>query len=198
MEFEPFDSGATYSDLGNSTSTLSRFPTSATGLQAIVHLPSGALVTGVDLNFCDTNASADVGLLVYTGLSDGTGNTVIGTLSSNGASGGCGSEFADLSAAGLGIDNSANQLFLYASFGALDGTNSISGAIVHYQLQVSPAPGTATFADVPTSHPFFQYIEALADAGITAGCGADSCPDAPLTRRQMAVFLAKGLGLQWP
>ena len=37
---------------------------------------------------------------------------------------------------------------------------------------MSPAPATATFPnDVPTSHPFFQYIEALSASGITAGCG---------------------------
>jgi hypothetical protein len=51
---------------------------------------------------------------------------------------------------------------------------------------------------VPPSDPAFQYIEALFASGITAGCaGGNYCPDAPLTRRQMAVFLAKALGLQW-
>jgi len=70
---------------------------------------------------------------------------------------------------------------------------------VYYQLQVSPAPGTATFNDVPTSDPGFQFIEALVSSGITAGCGnGNYCPDAPLTRRQMAVFLSKALGLNWP
>jgi hypothetical protein len=34
-------------------------------------------------------------------------------------------------------------------------------------------------------------------SGITAGCGGGNyCPDAP-TRRQMAIFLAKALGLHW-
>jgi S-layer homology domain len=70
---------------------------------------------------------------------------------------------------------------------------------VVWHRQVSPAPAAATFADVPTSHPFFQFVEALSRSGITAGCGGDDfCPDAPLTRGQMAVFLAKALGLQWP
>ena len=65
--------------------------------------------------------------------------------------------------------------------------------------QVSSPPGTATFGDVPTSHPFFQFVEALAKSGITGGCGdGNYCPDAPLTRGQMAVFLSKALGLQWP
>ena len=44
----------------------------------------------------------------------------------------------------------------------------------------------------------WPHIEALASSGITVGCGAGVfCPDATLTRRQMAVFLAKALGLDW-
>jgi S-layer homology domain len=65
-------------------------------------------------------------------------------------------------------------------------------------LAVSPAPPVATFNDVPTSHPFFQFIEALHAAGITGGCQASPplyCPDNSVTRGQMAVFLAKALGL---
>lgn len=69
----------------------------------------------------------------------------------------------------------------------------------YYRLPVSPAPGTATFNDVPTSHPFFQYVEALAASGVTAGCGnGNFCPDQPVTRGQMAVLLSKALGLHWP
>ena len=64
--------------------------------------------------------------------------------------------------------------------------------------KVSPGPATATFTDVPTTHLFYQYIEALAAAGITSGCGGGNfCPDAAVTRGQMAVFLAKALGLHW-
>ena len=58
----------------------------------------------------------------------------------------------------------------------------------------------ATFNDVPTSHIFFRWIEALAAAGITTGCSAAPplyCPDDPVTRGQMAVFLSKALGLQF-
>lgn len=69
---------------------------------------------------------------------------------------------------------------------------------VFWRRTVSPAPASATFNDVPTSHPFFQFIEALSASGITAGCGnGNFCPDQPLTRGQMAVFLAKALGLHW-
>jgi len=70
---------------------------------------------------------------------------------------------------------------------------------VSWVRQVSPAPATATFADVPTGHSLFQFVEALAKSGITGGCGMGNfCPGSPLTRGQMAVFLAKGLGLAWP
>jgi len=65
-------------------------------------------------------------------------------------------------------------------------------------LEVSAAPATASFNDVPTNHPFFKFIEALKASGITAGCSAAPplyCPDAPLTRGQMAVFLSIALGL---
>jgi hypothetical protein len=64
---------------------------------------------------------------------------------------------------------------------------------------VSPPPGTPTFNDVPVSHPFFQYVEALAASGITGGCGnGNFCPNTAVTRAQMAAFLAKALGLHWP
>src|SRR5262245_15632881 len=73
------------------------------------------------------------------------------------------------------------------------------GVEVWWHRTVSPAPAVATFADVPTSHIFFQFVEALAASGITGGCGGGNfCPDAPVTRGQMAAFLAKALGLHFP
>jgi hypothetical protein len=39
-----------------------------------------------------------------------------------------------------------------------------------------------------------DWIEELAGLGVTGGCGGDNyCPDAPVTRAQMAVFLLKML-----
>jgi hypothetical protein len=71
-------------------------------------------------------------------------------------------------------------------------------ARLQYRRQVSPAPATATFNDVGTGHWAFQHIEALADSGVTSGCGGGSfCPDAKLSRAEMAVFLSKALGLHW-
>jgi uncharacterized repeat protein (TIGR01451 family) len=55
---------------------------------------------------------------------------------------------------------------------------------------------TITFADVPTSDPFFTWINGLLTAGITAGCSTSPplyCPEAGVTRGQMAVFLLRGI-----
>ena len=95
------------------------------------------------------------------------------------------------------VDIAAEKLIVDVNI--LPGTNvKFSAARLHYVLQVSPAPGVATFLDVPTDHPFFQFIEALAASGITAGCGSGNyCPDQPLTRGQMAVFLSEALGLHF-
>jgi hypothetical protein len=50
------------------------------------------------------------------------------------------------------------------------------------------------FADVPSGYWAFSFIETLARAGVTAGCGnANYCPTAPVTRAQMAVFLERGM-----
>jgi hypothetical protein len=69
-----------------------------------------------------------------------------------------------------------------------------------WQRQVSAAPLTATFPnDTPTTHPYFRFIEALAAAGITGGCAPGSyCPNNPITRGEMAVFLSVALGLHFP
>ena len=59
---------------------------------------------------------------------------------------------------------------------------------------VPVAPSSATFADVPVTHPFFRHIEKLDALGITSGCASGPrryCPDSAVTRGQMAVFLER-------
>jgi hypothetical protein len=47
------------------------------------------------------------------------------------------------------------------------------------------------FGDVDPLSPFCGFIERLADDGITGGCGGGNyCPNDPVTRAQMAVFMA--------
>jgi hypothetical protein len=65
-----------------------------------------------------------------------------------------------------------------------------------YGLCYTPPPCTGTvFADVPCAgNGFAPWIEALANLGITGGCGGPNyCPTNPVNRQQMAVFLLKAL-----
>jgi hypothetical protein len=56
----------------------------------------------------------------------------------------------------------------------------------------TPPPCSGTFADVPCPSTFANWIEALAAEGITGGCGGGNyCPQSPVRRDQMAVFLLK-------
>lgn len=60
----------------------------------------------------------------------------------------------------------------------------------------SPPPATGVFSDVPMSYWASRWIEQLAAEGITAGCGNNNyCPEAIVTRDQMAVFLVRTFGL---
>ncbi len=199
-EFVPVNSSLTYSDLAVATNTWSRYPTnviSTDAFAATAHLPSGALLDAVEFDYCDSNAGADISGYVEVTSYTGEVTSVPGSGASAGAPG-CSAFVADMTPAPVQVDNELSQVLLLVNIPAHDGTLSISGAILRYHLQVSPAPAAATFTDVPTSDFGFQFIEALAASGITGGCGGGKfCPDNPVTRRQMAIFLAKALGLQW-
>ena len=61
-----------------------------------------------------------------------------------------------------------------------------------------PAAVSATrFADVQADSFFAPFIERMAELGVTAGCGDGTafCPDASVTRAQMAVFLTRAFSL---
>jgi hypothetical protein len=188
-----------------------RYQTNSTslGLQASLHLPAGSLLTYLQLDFYDTSLSGEVEAELDVCDFDGSSCTpVFGIPACGGAlvticSGvveapGYGIVSTDLTSAGIVVDNFFRGYRVVAGTTTNDASTAIGRVLVGYILEVSPAPGNASFADVPPSHPFFQYVEALLASQVTAGCGGNNyCPDAPLTRGQMAVFLAKALGLQW-
>ena len=60
-----------------------------------------------------------------------------------------------------------------------------------------PAVGVSTgFTDVASDYWAAAFIKQLVADGITAGCGnGNYCPDAEVTRAQMAVFLVKAFNL---
>lgn len=172
---------------------------------AQVSLPTGVNVAAVRWWANDTNAASDMAVYLFETCHPGfgPGPTII-TIRG----------FADPATSGSGGNQSAvvggsggytvnNQDCNYVARVRFDAVTGLTLQKIRYQWnrQVSPAPAVATFGDVPTGHPFFQFIQALVASGITAGCsGAPPlyCPDAALTRGQMAVFLSVALGLYFP
>ena len=61
-----------------------------------------------------------------------------------------------------------------------------------YGSSYMPPACAGIFDDVACPSTFANWIEQLSAEGITAGCGPDLyCPDNPVTRQQMAVFLLR-------
>lgn len=62
----------------------------------------------------------------------------------------------------------------------------------HLGTQHSMPTPTGVFTDVPVGFPLACWVEQLKADGITSGCDPlRYCPDDPVTRRQMAVFLLR-------
>ncbi len=162
-----------------------------------VHLPAGALIQSLELQGCDTSTTNQVQVILQR-VTGSSGPVTLGQLDTGVASAsGCGWYSTGVPA--YTADNYYDTYFIQVNTTAGDVSTSFTSARVYYKLQVSPAPATATFADVPTSSTFFKYVEALYASGLIAGCGGGNyCPNNPVTRGQMAVYLAGALGMHWP
>jgi hypothetical protein len=174
------------------------FTTSSAFAVATPMLPAGAQVERIELRGCDTDAAAQITVNFGSCPTPGGTCPIAGTVTTGtAATPGC-SNFSTTLATPVVVNNATQVLSIEVSTGPTAGT-SFSAVKLYYRLRISAAPATATFPnDVPTTHPFFRFVEALAAAGVTGGCGAGSyCPDAAVTRGQMAVFLATALGLHF-
>jgi hypothetical protein len=166
-------------------------------LYATATIPSGVIIDFIGLE-TSTGAFAAWGVDLVL-LDRYNAHTVIGSVNST-----VHGFDSDYNASALGFQltrNVHNALLVHVQQAGNDQSCSDAFAWVEiwWRRSVSPAPANPSFADVPASDFGYQYIEALSASGITGGCGGGSyCPDAPLTRRQMAIFLAKALGLHWP
>jgi hypothetical protein len=66
----------------------------------------------------------------------------------------------------------------------------------HGSTYIPPSATGAVFSDVPAGSFAADWIEQLAAEGITSGCGGGNyCPDNPVTRAEMAVFLVRAFSL---
>jgi hypothetical protein len=164
-------------------------------------LPTGVVIDFLDLYYYDLDAVFDICVDIWA-LSGTTSpaTTVLATTCSTGNAGfGYESSLTSITVNNAVISGGAQYILVVYS----DGSPNLQFKAVDlwWHRQVSPAPAVASFNDVPTNHPFFQFVEALSASQITAGCQVSPplfCPDAPLTRKQMAAFLSKALGLYWP
>jgi hypothetical protein len=173
-------------------------------------LPNGVLLTQVAFYLTDESAVADfAGYLCFNRVDSLNPDVLLvscqlGTVESSGTPGRVVLAFApnqriQYRQGDLGTADLYNYFLRVRTDG--DEPVQIHMVRLRWRREVSPAPQSATFADVPTNHQFFQWIEALSASGITAGCDDNPplfCPDRNLTRGEMAVFLSKALGLHWP
>jgi hypothetical protein len=165
---------------------------------ATFNLPPGVAIQNVRYWANDSNVGADLAFFIYEACNatSAGGGTVYTELASGTTSGSTGYQGGLLSGSAVTINN---RDCTYNARLRFDATTDLTfqKMRVEWRRQVSAAPAIATFVDVPVSHFFFRWIEALAASGITAGCGPGPafCPDNPVTRAQMAVFLSVALGL---
>jgi hypothetical protein len=196
-DFHPINSSTTYNvgaspNFGIYNTGATEFGEYAAGL----HLPEGAVVSISELAACDTNAALD--LAAYFETASKTGG-LLSVFAQGTTTGSAGCQVVSHAVPLTTINNDTTEYLIVVTFnGATDPSLLLNSVRVGYRLQISPDPSTATFTDVPVGHPFHRFVEALVAAGITAGCGGGNyCPDAPVTRGQMAVFLSAALGLHW-
>jgi S-layer family protein len=206
--FVPINSTTTYQYTLNPFGIYAANPGATNAFHAGLQLPEGALVDYLEVIVCDTTATGHVGAWILKANQTGPYTTLAAFpyATTDAEAPGCVVRPLTLSTPPAGgapftVDNASNVYTFEVGFTeGFDATSSLEliGARVGYKLQISPDPATATFADVPVGHPFHRFVEALYASGITGGCGGGNfCPDQPVTRGQMAVFLAGALGLHW-
>jgi len=177
---------------------------------APVNLPSGALVDYCNFSTYDADTSGNETfswvLVSCAGNAPCTSTTIVTLATSvSGAPGYAGdAQVFSTPLTWKNTDRSKDPAEILHSFVRIhfsEGDDSLRAGLIAiwYKRQISPPPATATFPDVPTSHWAFQYVEALAASGITQGYSDGTFrPTNPVTRAQMATFLARALGLHWP
>jgi hypothetical protein len=175
-----------------------RYATTGAGAKEFIaplELPSGALVESIALLACEDGTGTVTGSLDEIALGDlATVNPLLSIATQSGQ--GC-QDPGVIALSPFTIDNHFHlyQLRIVINGPAGSGLRFYDIS-VGYHLQISPAPASPTFGDVPVTHTYFRAIEALAASGITGGCGnGNYCPNQFVTRGEMAVFFARALGL---
>jgi hypothetical protein len=92
--------------------------------------------------------------------------------------------------------NPASNIYIFANWGGdASGSSNPIQITTTQDWSVTAIFEQSTFSDVPFNHPLYDYIQALYDAGYTAGCLTNPlryCPDNTMTRAESAVFMLRG------
>lgn len=180
---------------------------------APLDLPAGAYLDEVRLFYRDIATDAGIGLAVFRTSShslppEDWGDESLADVSTTDDSATPGGATLVLNPgltvryrANIDLDLYTEDINYYLTV-TFSGTPAIDiqarGVRLRWKLQISPAPTSASFTDVPLGSQGFAEVEALKASGITAGCTAtEFCPNQTVTRKQMAMFLARALGLTW-
>jgi hypothetical protein len=178
------DTSLRYISLSNSRST--------PYLAAPVDLEHGMLLTALDVSACNSEADNTATVELVACQMGGACSVVASVVITPAL--GCKIVRTDITPVTINL-TSFNYHLRYTQTIYAD-TQSFDVVRVYWKRQMSPAPLTQTFADVPPTHGFFRVIEAFYRAGITGGCGGGNfCPDSTLTRKEVAAFFAAALGL---
>jgi hypothetical protein len=175
-------------------------------LYAPVDLPAGALMTRFMVLYNDSSPIYEVQVGFYRfwmDITDGMvgssaiGDTFVSAGEPNNAVGII--EIDPNETYSVVVGTSQVQSYVVRAYmRALTNQTALRGVIVQWKRQISPAPAIQTFPDVNPGFWAFQEIEALAASGITTGFPDGTYrPTEPVTRAQMATFLARALGLHW-
>lgn len=178
--------------------------TSATNIQTITYSTGGSGT--VTLNLTVTNASgctANSSVIVTTKAI--ALNLDHQSFAGNGGTGAVNVAPTDVSCAWTA---STAATFIHIT----SGSSGTGNGTVQYSVDANPGPtirsNTITiagqtftvyqginFLDVPSNDPFYTDIGKLAARGVTVGCGSGNyCPNAPVTREQMAAFIMRAKG----
>jgi hypothetical protein len=84
-----------------------------------------------------------------------------------------------------------SSTFLKATAPAL-APGTLNDVVLASPAATLPAAYLADFLDVPRAHTFHRFVERMVRRALTGGCGGGNyCPDATVSREQMAVFLLR-------
>jgi hypothetical protein len=94
-----------------------------------------------------------------------------------------------------GIDNDLGQVGFvrWGAVAGVDPTTTGSFLVDEFDSRRDSYIGAlSVFQDVPLGHPLWRHVHSLYNGGVTSGCGGSAyCPNAGVTRDQMAVFLLR-------